>query len=205
MLEDVRRLRLQELKQTLEKLQMRHAAMYDEVNALNGQIWVLRYAEKQVQNYQNHKHHFWERFTKRKEFLAYRANLATLQGCPEKLEMLNQRLSQAENQAAHQITHSGILQKIQNVEEQIKSVKQATTLAELDMTPSAAVTMLKQHGIKPAWEQGDFEIYAQMHDSDDEKEVALAKTIDHEPVRPRLHKCTISYGLRENRSDLENF
>ena len=55
MLEDVRRLRLQELKQTLEKLQMRHAAMYDEVNALNGQIWVLRYAEKQVQNYQNHK------------------------------------------------------------------------------------------------------------------------------------------------------
>lgn len=159
MLEDVRRLKLEELNQELEKLQHEYAAMFDESNALNGQLYVLRYAQEQVDKYQSVKHHFWERFTQRDTYLAYKANLETLQGCPQKMVSLSNRLAHAELKASKKIVHSGIVQKIENLEKQIALVQKAASFEELGLTSVQAIEFLRANHVDSNLGKGDEEIW----------------------------------------------
>lgn len=186
MLEEVRCLKVKELKNQLEQLRIEYAAMFDEVNAINGQIWVLRYAEKQVKNYESQKHPIWERLTKRKNYLAYQANLATLKNSREKMVSLTNRLAHAEIQAMETVAESAIQQKIEKLENAIQMVKSATSLDQLGLTPMQAVNLLQTNGLTPIWGDGDFEIYARMHRSNDEAELVVVNEIDQSLKDVRL-------------------
>ena len=142
MFEEVQRLRVNRLKKTLEGLRMQYAAMFDEVNAIDGQLRVLRYAEKQVRAYERKKHFLWERFTKRKEYLTYKANLATLQKHSIKMMSLSNRLAHAELEVAEKIKSTDILNNIERLEREVKAAESATNLTELGLTLEQATNLL---------------------------------------------------------------
>ncbi|MBS7401614.1 MAG: hypothetical protein KIG16_03825 [Eubacteriales bacterium] len=208
MVEELRCLKIAELKRELEQLEMEYASMFDEVNAITGQLNVLRYARKDVENYRSTKHSFWERFTKRKEYLAYRANLATLQDGAKKEAELNNRLVVAEVKSEQMINDSHIKQKITDKKHEIAQAKKATSLAELGVTKLDAVKILESHGITPTWGNGDYQIYNQMHDSENKQEALVAQVIDHTPRvehDQRVRKCTVErISIKENLGGRDN-
>lgn len=206
MIEEARCLKLKTLNQELEQLEMEYASMFDEMNAIRGQLNAIRYARNAVEVYQKGKHMFWERLTKRKDFLAYKANLEVLQNCPQSENELNDRYEAAENKANKLITKNKLVQKIADKKQEIAQVKKATTLEAMGMTPLEAINQVKAAGIPLTWGDGDFQIYMQMHDSENTEEVQAAKNIDtFPPTRPRLHKCILGRLVtQENHADLEN-
>ena len=204
MLEEVRCLKVNQLKDEIEKLKMQYAAMFDEVNTINGQLWVLRYAEKQVENYQSQKHSFWDRFLKRKAYLEYRANLSTIDHSQEKIAMLSDRLADAESRVLENITKSDIKQKIEKLEAKVHLFKSATSLDQLGLTPMQAVSLLQNNGITPVWGDGDFEIYSRMHNSTDETELVTVGMIDKTFKTARLAQIgdfDFQHGKKINASE----
>lgn len=148
MFEEVQRLRVNQLKNKLECLRMEYAAMFDEVNAIDGQLRVFRYAEKQVRNYQRKRHFLWERFTKRKQYLAYKANLAMLKKYPVMMMSLSNRLAHAELEVADEIKSSRIVQKIESLERQVAQAETAKNLEELGLTAADAVKLIFSDNVK---------------------------------------------------------
>lgn len=207
MIEEARYLKLKTLKQELEQLEVQYASMFDEINAINGQLSMIRDAIESVEKYQKQKHGFLERFTKRAEYLAYKSNLETLKGCPRREIELKNRLVAAEINAEKVIAESNIVQKIKNQKQVIEQAKFATTLEELGMMPMEVVEKTQALGIPLTWEQGDFQIYTQMHESKNAQEVAVANALDEaRHIRhKRLQKCVVGTCMgREKHSEREN-
>ena len=196
MLEDVRRLKLETLNQELEKLEHEYAAMFDEVNAIYGQLWVLDYAEKQVNKYKSEKHSLWERFTKRKEYLAYQTNLETLKDCPKKTVSLENRLARAELETIERIEHSGILQKIESKKNQIKKIKNATILEEMGMTTAQAVELLHAKHVDFGLGKGDEEILQRYLDYKNQVKPIVIEQNNEE--NKKLRNICIGTSVREN-------
>jgi len=162
MLEDVRRLKLNELENELNQLQQQYAAMFAELNNLNAKLWNLRrYAKKGIKAYDGKKKFtFLERFiTARKDYRAYQAALAKLDRLPERIARLNRQVIMAEQQTAKQVASSGIENSIAQIEKEIIMVKNARTLDQLGVSAVEAVTMLQNNGITPYWNEDDYESF----------------------------------------------
>ena len=209
MIEEARCLKVKELERELEKLEIEYAAMYDLRDTIYGQLHLLRYVKRKVEEYQSQEHSFFDRFTKRKEYLAYKANLETLKSYPEKESVLESRLVHAEDETYAMVTSSGIEKKIEDKKKEIEQVKAATTLEQLGMNAMEVVEILQNHGVTPTWGDGDYQLYSQMHDSENQQEIAMAKSIDEvryqNTHKRRLHKCTVgTYAAKLYNAEQEN-
>ena len=162
MFKDVQLLKIKETQAALAEAQKNKEQFGQTLRDQNEQLWKLEAnMQRGVSGYHGKKSFnvFEKLITHRGDYKKYQAWLAEYQKLPEKIQKLKQEIEQTKIKTQTELEQSGILQDIQNLEDEIYNIKKATTLGELGIKPLEAISMLEANGIVPVLDESDREIF----------------------------------------------
>ncbi len=197
MFKDVQQLKLKEAEAVLAQLKTTEAAMYDDVRALKDRLWDLEFKLQSMQqrekaatgDFRGKRFSAFERLiTKRKTYKVYQNALVELKSLPNKIAALSSEIEIAEMQATDKVATSGILQKIEEAEKNIGAVERAVSLAELNITPTDAISLLETNEITPVLDESDRKIFERPREYETKGKAALCAVhkMDIMPENSRL-------------------
>ena len=195
MFKDVQRLKLKILQDELVRLRSERQAMQNEVVTLKEQLrsakarlTKLEWQEKngmcafRGKNYSPRE----RSEIKRREYQAYQTALTELKELTDKVAVLPFQITVAEMEAREKTANHKTWQKIQNVQQQMFNLKQATSLAQLGITPAEAVQILESHNISPVLDESDQVIFERPRAYQNVADFIAVHQMQAMPLRNRL-------------------
>lgn len=197
MFQDVKQLKIKEAEATIAQLNAKKVAMYDDVKTLKDKLWDLEVRLKELKtddqygvgNFAAKKYSMLKRTFStlaRRTYRDYQANLAEMRALPERIAALSSEIEIAEVQAAGEVARSGILQAVEKAEHTLWQVEQATTLAQLNVSPDDAVQMLTANDVTPVLDESDYEIFERPRNFQSRADLIAVHKMDIMPTNNRL-------------------
>ncbi len=188
MFSDVQKLKLAEIQNNLDCLKAEEQAMHDEVCSLRDKLWALEHQQERGLSGKKQFSVLERLLTKRKAYKRYQNAVAELKASPDKITALMSEIEIAEMQTADKIATSGILQKIEEAEKNIWAIEDAVSLAELNITPVDAISLLETNEITPVLDESDRKIFERPREYETKGKAALCAVhkMDIMPENSRL-------------------
>ncbi len=193
MFNDVQQLKLKEAETMLSQLKGQERVLHYDLLALKHKLQI---AENRLKNLSLHNE---ESQGKKHSILQWLFNPQACKGyehqqkelldqelLPIVIENLKNEIKLAEAQAQDNLTESDVLSQVRDLEMTINQIKNAKSLADLNITPAEAVILLEKNGIKPVLDESDRQIYFRPHQYQSKADLIAVRKMFTAPTSNRI-------------------
>lgn len=155
MLEEVKKIKLEELNKEKIQYEGKRDIINQQVEQLYEQLWQLQSEQNRGLTVKSNFSFLEKLVTRRREYKKFKEQSKRFYELPTLISKVENELAEEKQQVNQELETSGISAKLEEITQSISSLENAQTLWEIGITPIEAMELLENNGLQPVLSESD--------------------------------------------------
>ncbi len=164
MIEEVKKIKLEELNKQKAEYDDKKNSISQKLSELRSKLWSLQGEQSRGITVRGDFSFFEKWITRRYEYKRFKAQSKRFSELPKLIIEAETELSEEESRVEEELEKTGIYAKLQEIGQRINLIENAKTLYEIGITPTDAIELLEGNGIQPVLSESDKGIFSHPRD-----------------------------------------
>lgn len=164
MLEEIKKIKLEELNKERFKYDEKRNAIKQRLNQIRNKLWQLEWEQNKGLTVRDNFSFIEKWLTRRKEYKKFKEQSERFYELPKLISEVKNQLDEEDKRVEQELETSGIYAKLNEINQSIDALKNAKTLYEIGITPLDAIEFLENNGIQPVLSESDRNIFVHPRD-----------------------------------------
>ena len=159
MLEEIKKIKLEELNKEKVKYDEKRDAIKQRLNEIRDNLWQLQGEQSRGLTVRDDFSFIEKWIFRRKEYKKFKEQSERFYKLPILIDKVKSQLDEENKRVEQELEASGIYAKLNEINQSINSLKNAKTLFEIGITPIDAIKLLENNGIQPVLSESDKNVF----------------------------------------------
>lgn len=164
MLEEVKKIKLEELNKQKSEYDEKKAIISQTLNEIHRKLCHLEEEQLTGITIRNDFSFFEKWITRRNDYKKFKAQSKRFSELPKLISKAKSELTEERTRVEHELETSGISAKLKQIRQKINLIEDAATLYEIGITPTDAIKLLESNGIQPVLSEADKNVFSHPRD-----------------------------------------